>query len=140
VHEPVLTVRGAEEGEEAQVRTLLESVSPRATSLRGASDLAREVDGGSGTWLVAESAGELVGAALVDFAGPRRPTVICVAVHPGARGIGVGTALLEEFRRIVRDAGGDAVDAYALPGDRETKNLYERAGLTARMIIASGPA
>jgi len=29
------------------------------------------------------------------------------------------------------------VEAEALPGDRETKNLYERAGITARNIVVS---
>ena len=140
MREPVVTVRRAGEQESEQVRALLDAASPRTTGLRGATDLAREVVLASGTWLVAETGGTLVGAALVDLVGRTRPTMLCVAVHPGARGIGVGTALLEEFRRQVREAGGTAVDAYALPGDRETKNLYERAGIAARMIIASGPA
>ena len=30
-----------------------------------------------------------------------------------------------------------ALDALALPGDRETKNLYERSGLVARLITVT---
>jgi hypothetical protein len=29
------------------------------------------------------------------------------------------------------------IDALSLPGDRDTKNLYERNGLTARLIVAT---
>jgi hypothetical protein len=28
-----------------------------------------------------------------------------------------------------------AVEGQALPGDRQTKNLYERAGIVARLIV-----
>ena len=44
---------------------------------------------------------------------------------------------------VVRPARRDDVDQLralegeALPGDRETKNLYERAGITARLITVS---
>ena len=34
--------------------------------------------------------------------------------------------------------GRDGVEGQALPGDRETKNLYERAGITARLITGRG--
>ena len=33
-----------------------------------------------------------------------------------------------------RDRGLAAVEGQALPGDRHTKNLYERAGIVARLI------
>jgi ribosomal protein S18 acetylase RimI-like enzyme len=62
-----------------------------------------------------------------------------VFVHPGARELGFGDALLAEVRRIGAERGAARVQAEALPGDRDTKNLYERAGITAKRIIVSAP-
>ncbi|MGD9995801.1 MAG: N-acetyltransferase family protein [Ilumatobacteraceae bacterium] len=60
-----------------------------------------------------------------------------VYVHPEARELGFGDDLLAVAIRTVRELGGVAIESFALPGDRETKNLYERAGVTARKIIVS---
>lgn len=60
-----------------------------------------------------------------------------VYVHERARQIGCGDALLAEEIHRARQRGCDVVEAVALPGDRETKNLYERAGITARCITVS---
>ena len=38
---------------------------------------------------------------------------------------------------IAVEAGASVLEGQALPGDRETKNLYERAGITARLITVS---
>jgi ribosomal protein S18 acetylase RimI-like enzyme len=55
-------------------------------------------------------------------------------VEEGAREHGLGDTMVEHAIDSVRGAGLAAIEAVALPGDRETKNLYERAGLTARKI------
>ncbi|MBI5088878.1 MAG: GNAT family N-acetyltransferase [Actinobacteria bacterium] len=60
-----------------------------------------------------------------------------VYVLPGAREVGFGDELLATAIQAIRDLGGTAIESFALPGDRETKNLYERAGVTARKIIVS---
>lgn len=57
-----------------------------------------------------------------------------VYVTPDARGIGFGDELLEHALELARRKEALAVEGEALPGDRETKNLYERAGITARKI------
>ena len=54
-----------------------------------------------------------------------------------ARELGFGDALLAAMIDIGRSRGCRHVEAHALPGDRETKNLYERAGITARLITVS---
>lgn len=56
-------------------------------------------------------------------------------VEPDAREIGLGEALLAELMSSARRLGAQRIEAVALPGDRETKNLYERAGLVARLIV-----
>jgi GNAT superfamily N-acetyltransferase len=60
-----------------------------------------------------------------------------VYVEPGARELGFGDALLDAARQEAQRHGCGALEGFALPGDRETKNLYERAGITARKIIVS---
>jgi len=58
-----------------------------------------------------------------------------VFVTEGAREIGLGDGLVAAALQAARAAGARAVEALALPGDRETKNLFERAGLVARLIV-----
>jgi ribosomal protein S18 acetylase RimI-like enzyme len=60
-----------------------------------------------------------------------------VYVSPGAREVGFGDAMLEAVIDSARSAGQRVLEGQALPGDRETKNLYERAGITARLITVS---
>jgi GNAT superfamily N-acetyltransferase len=60
-----------------------------------------------------------------------------VYVTPGARDLGFGDALLELATEVARSAQVVVLEGQALPGDRNTKNLYERAGITARLITVS---
>jgi GNAT superfamily N-acetyltransferase len=60
-----------------------------------------------------------------------------VYVTPEARELGFGDALLEAATQAATAAGARLLEGTALPGDRETKNLYERAGITARSITVS---
>jgi GNAT superfamily N-acetyltransferase len=60
-----------------------------------------------------------------------------VYVTPDARELGFGDALLDLATESAREAGASFLEGHALPGDRDTKNLYERAGVTARLITVS---
>jgi GNAT superfamily N-acetyltransferase len=60
-----------------------------------------------------------------------------VYVTPDARELGFGDALVEAAVAAARDAGARVIEGHALPGDRDTKNLFERAGITARLITVS---
>ncbi len=55
-------------------------------------------------------------------------------VEEGARELGLGDTMVEHAITAVRAVGLPGIEAVALPGDRDTKNLYERAGLTARKL------
>ncbi len=57
-----------------------------------------------------------------------------VFVDPEARDVGVGEALVHGAAGWAVASGCIGLDGLALPGDRQTKNLYERAGMTAREI------
>ena len=56
-------------------------------------------------------------------------------VAPGARGVGIGEAMMDLLVEHARSAGARGIDALALPGDRETKNFFETFGLKARAIV-----
>ncbi len=58
------------------------------------------------------------------------------AVYPGARGVGIGEAMMDLVVDELRAAGCRGVDAWALPGDRATKNFFETFGLKARLLTA----
>ncbi|MGK0332191.1 MAG: GNAT superfamily N-acetyltransferase [Minisyncoccia bacterium] len=62
-----------------------------------------------------------------------------VWVTPEARELGFGDALLAAAIAGARERGAVAVEGQALPGDRHTKNLYERAGIVARLITTYKP-
>jgi len=67
--------------------------------------------------------------------GSRHAVVDEIYVEPPARGVAVGEVLMDAVIDWCEAAGCTGVDAVALPGDRETKNFFERFGLTARAII-----
>ena len=64
-------------------------------------------------------------------------TIEQVFVTRDARNLGVGDALVSATLVWAQQQKLTALDALALPGDRETKNLYERSGLVARLITVT---
>ncbi|HEY5663101.1 MAG TPA: GNAT family N-acetyltransferase [Ilumatobacter sp.] len=60
-----------------------------------------------------------------------------VFVQPEAREVGFGDELLAAAMSTGRQLGCRLLEGEALPGDRDTKNLYERAGIKARLITVS---
>jgi GNAT superfamily N-acetyltransferase len=79
--------------------------------------------------------GDVVVGYLVGILGQDRVIrVDQVWVTPMARENGWGDALLEAVIDRAKAAGAVAVEGQSLPGDRHTKNLYERAGIVARLI------
>ena len=56
-------------------------------------------------------------------------------VEDGFRDVGVGEALMEQLLEWFQARECAGVDAMALPGTRETKNFFETAGFTARLLV-----
>jgi len=98
------------------------------------SEWERVVD--AGNVAVAVIGDVVVGYILIGRVGPVT-TIDEVYVTPDAREVGFGDALVHTAMESARAAGCTTIEGEALPGDRETKNLYERAGITARLIVVS---
>lgn len=58
-----------------------------------------------------------------------------VFVDRTARQLGLGALLLEHCEQLVRELGCTVLEGLALPGDRDTKNLFERASMSAQLLI-----
>lgn len=56
-------------------------------------------------------------------------------VEPEGREVGVGEQLIGEVIAWCSARGCAGIDAHALPGARETKNFFETAGFTARLLV-----
>lgn len=67
--------------------------------------------------------------------GRRIGVVEDLFVEVGARGVGVGEAIMDLLVAWCVEHGCVGVDALALPGNRAAKNFFERFGLTARAIV-----
>jgi ribosomal protein S18 acetylase RimI-like enzyme len=77
------------------------------------------------------------GVALVERlrGGAVHGVVTDLHVDPGARGVGVGEAVVRLLVDRLVGAGAATIDAHALPGAREAKNFFEAQGFTARLIV-----
>lgn len=101
-----------------------------ATLLEGG-DLATFVEASvaSGALFVATDAERLVGLALV-----REGVLEALYVEPAQRRRGIARALVHA----VVASRGEVLDAYALPGDRAMKSLYESFGWKTRLLTMRG--
>jgi GNAT superfamily N-acetyltransferase len=69
--------------------------------------------------------------------GSRAANVEELVVDPNARGVGLGSALLDDAIAWATEAGADVIESTALPGQRATKNFFEAAGMKARLLVVS---
>ena len=143
----LFTVRKAQPLDASAVSALEQQCVRESQSFRGSAQLLAEapfigsdfdkVLGNTGRLvLVVESSGDLCGFAdmkITDSVAMVRRVYISEA----ARELGAGATLIDELRIHAKALGCTRIDAYALPGDRLTKNLFERAGMKARLLIAS---
>lgn len=67
--------------------------------------------------------------------GSRLGIIDEIFVETEARGVGVGERLVQHLVGYCLGGGCTGVDATALPGNREAKNFFERAGFSARSLV-----
>lgn len=142
-------VRPARADDGAALETLERRARAGLETMRGGARLLDEcpaigpawaslIDSASWRVLVGEIDAVIVGYLALELPLHSASAVVReVWVDPEARRLGFGDELLAQAIELARAAGAGALDATALPGDRETKNLYERNGATARKIIVS---
>ena len=143
----LFSVRSATSEDASALAALEQLCVHEAHSFRGSSQLLSaapligleldsfQVDGHHIVFVI-ESSGEICGFAQMEIS-ESIAMVRRVYVSPMARDLGAGATLIDELRAYARSQGCTRIDAYALPGDRLTKNLFERAGMKARLLIAS---
>ena len=137
---------------DCEILELLESEGRSSLDeFRGGSRLAKEIVAVAPNWLAAlnnKSVGIFVAGidqTVMGYLLARLSTTVIgetatieqVFVTKDARNLGVGDALISATVDWAKGLKIVALDALALPGDRETKNLYERAGLVARLITVT---
>ena len=140
--------RPAIEADRAVCARLLGDALTHAGSMRGGPALVGDATpeqllirwGDEAGLFVGEFEGAVVGVlGVVAVAAPggRRGRIECCYVEVAARGVGVGTSLMEAAVGWCVTAGCGEVDALALPGDRSTKQRLEAAGFSARLLTLS---
>lgn len=67
--------------------------------------------------------------------GDRLGVIDDLYVEPGARQVGVGEAMMNLLLEWCEQQRCIGIDGLALPGERHTKNFFERFGLVARAIV-----
>lgn len=81
----------------------------------------------------------VIGYAAVHIEMLRTGDVLAVLtdlyVEEEARAVGVGEELMAAALEWSKSRHATAVDTYALPGDRNTKNFFEMSGFTARLLV-----
>src|SRR5579875_1727673 len=72
---------------------------------------------------------------------PRLPVALVevIFVEGGARGVGLGEALMGAVLRWAGERGCGGIDGYALPGNRAAKALFEAHGFSARLLVMHRP-
>jgi GNAT superfamily N-acetyltransferase len=86
--------------------------------------------------LVGLSEGVIHGYLLVEiFDTLHKALIKQVFVDSSARQLGLGALLIEHCEQLVRESGCTVLEGLALPGDRDMKNLFERASMSAQLLI-----
>ena len=142
--------RLAQTDDRAACARLLDEVRDGARAMRGGAallgpetteTLIERWNGPRTGLFVGEYEGAVVGLLAVSLnervAGRVRGLIECCYVEPDARGVGVGSSLMEAAVAWGQDQGCTDLDALALPGDRQTKQRFEAAGFTARLLTLS---
>ncbi|NNN13109.1 MAG: GNAT family N-acetyltransferase [Acidimicrobiaceae bacterium] len=141
---PHLLVRPWEVADVPELKQLQARFFSEISLLRGGEELARTVrlpsSGAiSSVQVVGVLEGCIVGYCSISFQSEDAGTVDQIYVEPEARRIGIAEAMLEAVVELAQTKGLRNLDALALPGAREAKNLLEGLGFKARLLVLNLP-
>lgn len=127
---------------------LLASQPAELTDERFAQKIAALAGADNGCYLVAESAGQLVGHGMLDplpLAATRHVVHLTLAAHPGWQGVGVGRALLTRLIEWAKAAPAvEKIELHVRSSNAPAQALYRKLGFTEtgrwRRRIKIGPA
>jgi GNAT superfamily N-acetyltransferase len=134
----LFTVRFAEQQDEATIIALAHDAIAELHNYRGAPEFLRDVPDRTQDNLVVvvEHDGKVVAFASMNVINDVA-VVERIYVTPLSRELGAGATLIEFLSDHAKKRGCVRLESYALPGDRQTKNLFERAGMKARLLTVS---
>jgi ribosomal protein S18 acetylase RimI-like enzyme len=118
--------------------SLWEEVFPDAPSWNDpASDIRRKLSVQRELFLVAELEGAVVGTAMGGYDG-HRAWVYYVVVKPEARRQGVGTALMREVERLLREVGAGKLNLQIRGGNDKAVAFYGSLGYSIEDRVSMG--
>jgi alkylated DNA nucleotide flippase Atl1/ribosomal protein S18 acetylase RimI-like enzyme len=102
-----------------------------------AADIARKLEVQPELFVVATDGGEIVGTAVAGYDG-HRGWVYYVAVGPGHRRRGIGTALMRRVERELAGVGCPKLNLQVRGANREAVRFYESLGYVAEDRVSMG--
>ena len=134
----LFAVRFAEPQDRASISVLENDAIHELHTFRGAPEFLLDLPDrtSDNTVVVLEHLGNIV--AFASMAVVESVAIVeRIYVVPHARELGAGATLIEFLSNHARQLDCTRLESYALPGDRQTKNLFERAGMKARLLTVS---
>lgn len=116
------SVRGATTGDASAIVALIDLNVPSGELLPRSLDF---VMTNADHFLVAESAGRIIGCVHLDEYAPSLAEIRSLAVAPGAQGIGAGGGLVDALERLARVRGYATVFAVSNSGEFFRRRGYE---------------
>ena len=134
----LFAVRFAEPQDGASISALEHDAIHELHAFRGAAEFLLEIPDHTSDNIVVvlEHLGNIVAFASMSV-DENVAIVERIYVVPRARELGAGASLIEFLSNHARQLNCTRLESYALPGDRQTKNLFERAGMKARLLTVS---
>jgi ribosomal protein S18 acetylase RimI-like enzyme len=126
-------VRPATVGDDDVIRKHRQMSEQESTQYRGSISTTKTTPMSRLTF-VAGLGATVMGSLVATQSSDKTWTIESVFVETACRDIGIGDALVVTCLGELHVAKATWVESHALPGDRATKNLFERHGLVAQTI------
>ncbi len=131
-NQPEEFVRAASVEDEQEIASHIARSKNESSEYRGSIDFHSD-SMATQSW-VSGMGTSILGSCAIAQVDSKRWHITHVYVIPEAREIGLADAMILRVLEEATSAGVEWISGQALPGDRSTKNLFERHGLVAQSI------